>query len=122
VPTIPPFQVPGEIQKPGEIQAVPNVPSTAECAKQATLQPVGVFTGESFKFQFPPATGECQIPAGLILKSSEGLQDMLVMAITNDVSKGSVSRVLKFEQADLDSARLILQTAGIDPASKNLFK
>lgn len=37
-------------------------------------------------------------------------------------SKNSASRVLKYEQADADSARLILQTAGIDPASKNLFK
>jgi hypothetical protein len=45
-----------------------------------------------------------------------------VWAITNDVSKASVSRVLKYEQADADSARLILQTAGIDPASKALFK
>jgi len=41
--------------------------------------------------------------------------------LTRD-SKNSASRVLKYEQADADSARLILQTAGIDPASKNLFK
>jgi hypothetical protein len=187
------IQVPGEIQKPGEIQAVPNVPSTAECVKTGTLQPVGTFTGESFKVQFPAATGECLIPAGLIFKSADGKQDMMVMAtvkvtmtgapqtvtvyancidfskhgpeptskysvggmvgaasslgkliaalpsvssdkittpglqaavwaITNDVSKNSVSKVFKFEQADLDSARTILQAAKIDPASKNLFK
>ena len=41
--------------------------------------------------------------------------------LTRD-SKNSVSRVLRYEQADADSARLILQTAGIDPASRALFK
>lgn len=187
------IQVPGEIQKPGEIQAVSTVPTTAECMKTATLQPVGTFTGESFKVQLAPATGDCVIPAGMIFKSAEGLQDMLVMstvkvsmtggpatvnayancmdfskhgpepnskysvggmvgatstlgkliaalpsvpqekitaaglqaavwAITNDVSKNSVSRVLKYEQPDADSARTILQAAGVDPASKALFK
>lgn len=192
-PTIPPFQVPGEIQKPGEIQAVPNVPSTAECVKAGTLQPIGTFTAESFKVQFPAGTGECLIPAGLIFKSQDGKQDMMVMstvkvtmtgapqtvtvyancidfskhgpeptskytvggmvgassslgkliaalpsvssdkitapglqaavwAITNDVSKNSVSKVMKFEPADLESARTILQASGVNPTSKNLFK
>jgi hypothetical protein len=53
--------------------------------------------------------------------TAAGLQ-AAVWSITNDVSKNSVSRVLKFEQSDLDSARTVLQAAGIDPGSKALFK
>ena len=53
--------------------------------------------------------------------TAAGLQGA-VWAITNNVSKASISQVLKYEQADADSARLILQTAGIDPMSKALFK
>ncbi len=60
-----------------------------------------------------------KVPADKI--TAAGLQSA-VWAITNDVSKASVTRVLKADQADFDSARTILQAAGIDPASKALFK
>jgi hypothetical protein len=53
--------------------------------------------------------------------TAAGLQ-AATWAVTNDVSKSSVSRVLKYEQADADSARTILQAAGINPDSKALFK
>jgi len=198
-PTIGEFQRPGAIQQPGniqqprEIQAVPGVPPTAQCLTTAKLQPNGAFTGESFKFEVAQAPGECVVPAGLVLKSADGKQDMLVMAsvkvnasagpttvtvyancmdinkhgpepgskysvggmvpasselgkviaglpkvsadkitaaglqgavwsITNDVSRDHISKVLKFEQKDLDSARSVLESGGVATAGKSLFK
>lgn len=188
-----PIQVPGEIQKPGEFQVIAGVPKSADCLQGAKVMPNGHFTGESFKLEVPKGGGDCQVPAGLILKSAEGLQDMLVMAtvkvnnangsdtvtvfanctdvnkhgpeptskysvggtvpassplgkliaglpkvpsdkvtvpglqaavwsITNDISRVRMAKIMTFEDKDLASARVILETAGIETQGKALFK
>jgi hypothetical protein len=106
-PTIPPFQVPGEIQQPGVIQRpgefqqpgaiqsvrppsmVPGLPANAQCLNNAAIQPLGPFTAQSFQLEISSVSGDCQVPAGLVLKSSEGLQDMLVMTSVTVPAGGS---------------------------------
>ncbi len=53
--------------------------------------------------------------------TAAGLQ-AAVWSITNDVTRDHVARVLKFDDGDLASAKLILETAGVSTADKSLFK
>jgi hypothetical protein len=59
------------------------------------------------------------VPADQI--TAAGLQ-AAVWSITNDVTRDHVARVLKFDDGDLASARLVLETAGVSTADKALFK
>src|SRR5829696_7083340 len=43
-------------------------------------RPTGTFTGCSFEFDLPAASGVCLVPAGMVPQSLDGRQDMLVMA------------------------------------------
>jgi len=53
--------------------------------------------------------------------TAAGLQ-AAVWSITNDVTRDHVARVLKFDDGDLASAKLILETAGVGTTDKALFK
>ncbi|MFN8522914.1 MAG: hypothetical protein U0821_07370 [Chloroflexota bacterium] len=87
-PTIGPIQVPGPFPT---VNALPTrqktfavVPASAKCLSDARIRALGTFTARSFELEIPKSEGVCQVPAGMFMRSQEGLQDMLVMA-TEDV-------------------------------------
>jgi hypothetical protein len=50
-----------------------------------------------------------------------GLQ-AAIWSITNDIDPGHLRRIFPVEQPDLDSARLLLEHAGVHPSERTLFK
>jgi hypothetical protein len=169
---------------------VPGLPSSAQCLNAATISPLGPFTAQSFQIEVASVSEACEVLAGLVLKSADGLQDMLVMtttpipaggkalvyancmdvnkhgpapgakyslggmvapdsplgkvvaslpevptnkitvtglqaavwAITNDVTRDHVARIFQVGDADLESAKVILETSGVGTQDKALFK
>jgi hypothetical protein len=89
-PTVAPARLPAASAELPELVPLPDLasaapavialPPEAACVTGAALRPTGRFTGYSFEVDVPAIGGSCLVPAGLVFRSLDGRQDMLVMA------------------------------------------
>ena len=66
---------------PRTVPLTSNLPDQTECLGSATFESLGTYTGISFTTRVPEGWGDCVVPGGLVLRSPDE-QDMLLISTT----------------------------------------
>jgi hypothetical protein len=87
------------------VRVTPALPPEALCLREAVLRPTGTFLGYSVEVGAPAGEGACVVPAGLVLRSLDGRQDLLVVATVALPPAAGEARTARVYAVCLDASR-----------------
>jgi len=88
-----------------DVRLTSVLPPEALCLREAGLRPTGTFLGYSIEIGVSEAEGACVVPAGLVLRSQDGRQDLLVVATVALPPAAGETRAVPVYAVCLDASR-----------------